>query len=74
MNVPSGDVDLDGTVSLDDVTAILTEYTQLCVEKDPIFNSLQTILADTNEDGVVSAGDVTAALCTYMDGSVKTAQ
>lgn len=69
-----GDVDLDGTVSLDDVTAILTEYTQLCVEKDPIFNSLQTILADTNEDGVVSAGDVTAALCTYMDGSVKTAQ
>lgn len=74
LNVPSGDVDLDGTVSLDDVTAILTEYTQLCVEKDPIFNSLQTILADTNEDGVVSAGDVTAVLCTYMDGSVKTAQ
>ena len=33
LNVPSGDVDLDGTVSLDDVTAILTEYTQLCVEK-----------------------------------------
>ena len=74
LNIPSGDVDLDGTVSLDDVTAILTEYTQLCVEKDPTFNSLQTILADTNEDGVVSAGDVTAALCTYMDGSVKPAQ
>lgn len=74
LNVPSGDVDLDGTVSLDDVTAILTEYTQLCVEKDPTFNSLQTILADTNEDGVVSAGDVTAALCTYMDGSVKPVQ
>lgn len=74
LNVPSGDVDLDGTVSLDDVTAILTEYAQLCVKNDSTFSPLQTILADTNDNGIVSAEDVTAALCTYMEGSVKPAQ
>ncbi len=74
LNIPSGDVDLDGTVSLDDVTAILTEYAQLCVKNDSTFSPLQTILADTNDNGIVSAEDVTAALCTYMEGSVKPAQ
>lgn len=71
LNIPSGDVDLDGTVSWGDVTSIFTEYSQQCIKGDSVLNDLQKILADDDHDGAISIQDVTTALSTYADAAVN---
>ena len=71
LNIPSGDVDLDGTVSWGDVTSIFTEYSQQCIKGGPVLNDLQKILADDDHDGAISIQDVTIALSTYADAAVN---
>lgn len=57
-----GDVDMDGRVSLNDVTALLKHYVG---SGKPIRNSTALKLADANMDGSIDLSDVTCALNIY---------
>ncbi len=70
LNIPVGDVDFDGTVSLDDAAAILTEYSERMVHNPTILTPLQKVVADSDLNGVITLSDATDALTIYARSAV----
>lgn len=62
-----GDVDGDGTITLSDATAILTEYSMLSVGNAPTISSE---ISDVDGDGAITLSDATAVLTYYSECSV----
>lgn len=53
--IRKGDVNLDGTLSIDDVTLI-----QMYIASIGDFSNIQMLVADVNDDGVINIADITA--------------
>ena len=65
-----GDVNLDGKVTLADVTMITRKYLE--DESQAEFNYIQEILADVNLEGGVTLADVTMLTRYYLEDSAQT--
>ena len=70
LDIPVGDVDFDGTVSLDDAAAILTEFSERMVHNPTIMTPLQKVVADSDLNGVITLSDATDALTIYARSAV----
>ncbi|MDE5619998.1 MAG: hypothetical protein K2O29_03285 [Ruminococcus sp.] len=60
-----GDVNNDGLIDTVDATAIMMEYARLSAEKDPVFETGQSVSADVNDDNLVDTVDAAAILSYY---------
>lgn len=61
----AGDLDNDGTISINDATLVLSAYAQLAAGNDTELTAAQKAAADLNHDGVVDISDATCILIYY---------
>lgn len=70
LDIPVGDIDFDGTVSLEDATAILKEFCELGVHNPSTMTALQAVVADVDYDGTIELSDACDALTIYSENAV----